>query len=607
MNTFFRADQYRPSPPYPVDSKRFTADYYEIKNLGGNGVTTPSARTPDQTQIAIFWYESSPLGWNRIARTVSASRGLGLWENARLFALLNFASADGYIASFDAKYYYNYWRPITAIRLGDTDGNPDTVGDPTWTPLLDTPPIPDYDSGHSVQGGAMSEIMRLFFGTDNISFSTCSTTMPAGSTCNDPSPVTRSFTSFSQAAAENGLSRILVGIHFRKAVTEGIQHGGKIAHHTFVHYLRPIPVTLADQPQVDVTHISGLFPPAIRTEAAVVEYTAARSLESCFEAKCGEKADRKRNSFAGPKIQVADKLLRSGPVAFGRSERLLRPAISTRASSVRRPEGQIRMHQKRTASSGTRPPGSSGGSSPPSLHHDPGHSLSLWPDNILLAIRSYPFRMAALGCRASYNCGMVDPNRATEDLVGDCQRDRSADESFRILFRRYFGQVQWFFQRKGVPPEDARDMTQEVFLAVFRGLPQLQDPNQFASWLFVIARNVFHHHLEKQHAQKRSWAVPGTAAGGRAALDPDAIADSRAPGAAEMVLDRERVAKLGEALRNLPSQMRRCIQLRTAEECSYDDIAVLLGISIGTVKSHIHRAREKLREELRAYFGEAPG
>ena len=148
--------------------------------------------------------------------------------------------ADGYIANFDTKYYYNYWRPITAIRLGDTDGNPDTTGDPGWTPLLDTPPVPDYASGHSVQGGAMSEVLRLFFGTDNISFSTCSTTLPPGSTCNDASPVTRSFTSFSQAAAENGLSRILVGIHFRKAVTEGIKHGGKIAQHTFVHYLRPL-------------------------------------------------------------------------------------------------------------------------------------------------------------------------------------------------------------------------------------------------------------------------------------------------------------------------------------------------------------------------------
>jgi hypothetical protein len=233
----FRADQYRPSPPYPVNSKRYTADYNEIKALGSIGST---ARTADQTQIAIFWYESSPLGWNRIARTVSAARGTGLWENARLFALLNFASADGYIANFDTKYFYKYWRPITAIRLGDSDGNPDTVGDAGWTPLLDTPAVPDYASGHALQGGALAEIMRLVFGTDSVAFSTCSTTLAAGSTCYDASPVTRSFTSFSQAAAENALSRILVGIHFRKAVEEGLQHGGKIAHHTFVHYLRPL-------------------------------------------------------------------------------------------------------------------------------------------------------------------------------------------------------------------------------------------------------------------------------------------------------------------------------------------------------------------------------
>lgn len=236
----FRADQYRPSPPYRIDSKRYTADFNEIKDLGGEGGTTPSARTADQTQIAVFWYESSPLGWNRIARTVSLQRGLGLWENARLFALLNFVSADGYIANFDTKFHYNYWRPVTAIRLAGTDGNPDTSPDPTWTPLLPTPPVPDYASGHALQGGAMAEIMRLFFGTDHIAFATCSTTLDTGSTCNDPSPVTRSFVSFSHAAAENALSRILVGIHFRKAVDEGLEHGRKIAHHTFVHYLRPL-------------------------------------------------------------------------------------------------------------------------------------------------------------------------------------------------------------------------------------------------------------------------------------------------------------------------------------------------------------------------------
>ena len=236
----FSADQFRPSPPDPVSSKRYAADYNEIKALGGNGTTTPSARTPDQTELAIFWYESSPLGWNRIARTVSASQGLGLWENARLFALLNLVSADGYIANFDTKVHYNYWRPVTAIHLGDHDGNPATAGDPGWTPLLPTPPVPDYVSGHSLQGAAMAEIMRLVIGRDDIAFSACSTTMPAGGNCQDATPVIRSFSSLSQAAEENAISRILVGIHFRKACEEGLKHGRKIAQHTFVHSLRPL-------------------------------------------------------------------------------------------------------------------------------------------------------------------------------------------------------------------------------------------------------------------------------------------------------------------------------------------------------------------------------
>jgi hypothetical protein len=236
----FRANQFRPNPPYKVDSKRYTADFKEVKALGGDGVTTPSARTPDQTQIALFWYESSPVGWNRIARTVSVATGLDLWENARLFALLNLASADGYIAAFDAKYHYNFWRPITAIRLAGTDGNPDTSADAGWTPLLPTPAIPDYPSGHAVQGGAAAEMMKLFFGKDQIAFRTCSTTLPSGSKCNEPSQVLRSFSAFSEAAEENALSRILVGIHFRDAVSEGMEQGRKIAQQTFLHYLRPL-------------------------------------------------------------------------------------------------------------------------------------------------------------------------------------------------------------------------------------------------------------------------------------------------------------------------------------------------------------------------------
>jgi hypothetical protein len=221
------SSDYRPKAPYALTSKKYAADFNEVKSLGALDSTT---RTAEQTEIALFWWESSVLGWNRIARVVSAQQGLDLWENARLFGLLNFASADGYIAEFDTRYFYNFWRPITAIRAADTDGNPDTIADPTWDPLRPTPAAPDYTSGHSVEGGALSEVLARFFG-DKVSFSTTSTTLPG---------VTRSFTSFSQAAEENGLSRIYIGFHFRYGVTEGIKQGSKIGKVAFNHFLQPV-------------------------------------------------------------------------------------------------------------------------------------------------------------------------------------------------------------------------------------------------------------------------------------------------------------------------------------------------------------------------------
>ena len=234
-----RSSQFRPPPPYPLTSARYAADYNEIKRLGGNGSTTPSDRTPDQTQIGLFWLESSPLAWNRLARAIAVERGLDVWENARLFGLLNLAMADGYIASWEAKYHYKFWRPITAIRLGDTDGNPRTEGVPDWTPLEFTYPMPDHDSGHAVQGGVAAEVLKLVFGTDDIAFMACSTTLPAGSNCADPNPVFRSYTSFSQAADENAVSRIYIGIHFRKAVENGVKHGQLIANYAVHQFLRP--------------------------------------------------------------------------------------------------------------------------------------------------------------------------------------------------------------------------------------------------------------------------------------------------------------------------------------------------------------------------------
>jgi hypothetical protein len=233
------ASQFAPAPPYHVNTRPYAEDLNEVKAFGGNNMTTPSARTPEQTQIALFWLESSPLAWNRIGRAVSASRGLDLWENARLFGLLNLSMADGYIASWEAKYRLNFWRPETAIREADNDGNPNTAGDPSWTPLQPTYAIPDHDSAHSVEGGAASEAFKQFFGTDEIAFSNCSLSLPPGSRCGEAGQILRSFKSFSQAADENGLSRILVGIHFRHAVEEGIKHGQKVAQRAANLFLRP--------------------------------------------------------------------------------------------------------------------------------------------------------------------------------------------------------------------------------------------------------------------------------------------------------------------------------------------------------------------------------
>jgi hypothetical protein len=235
-----RSSQFRADPPYAVTDAAYTADFDEVKHLGGDGIATPSDRTAEQTEIALFWVESSPLQWNRIARTLVAEESLDLWEQARLFGLLNMALADGYVGTFETKYLYNFWRPVTAIQLAATDGNPDTDADPTWTPLVGTPPIPDHDSAHSVEGGAAAQVFKRFFGTDLIGFETCSLTLPAGSMCNDASSVSRSFTSFSQAADENALSRILVGFHFRHAVESGVEHGRRIGNRAVNQFLLPL-------------------------------------------------------------------------------------------------------------------------------------------------------------------------------------------------------------------------------------------------------------------------------------------------------------------------------------------------------------------------------
>ncbi|SOC52379.1 vanadium-dependent haloperoxidase [Ornithinimicrobium cerasi] len=213
---------------YPVRSAAYAHDLAEVKALGGDGVGTPSARTPDQTEAARFWIESSPLQWNRIARGLAGSEGLDAHDAGRMFALLNMALADGYISSFAVKYDDPFWRPVTAIREADADGNRRTTGDPHWTPLDPTPPIPDHDSAHAVEGAAAATVIADVLGGDD-AFSECSFTLPPGQRCDDATPTLRSFDGIWEAAEENAESRVLVGYHFRRATEVGLRHGEQVA------------------------------------------------------------------------------------------------------------------------------------------------------------------------------------------------------------------------------------------------------------------------------------------------------------------------------------------------------------------------------------------
>ena len=174
-----RSTQFEPNGPPRLSGKRYARDYNEVKAIGEKN---SAIRTAEQTSIARFWYENSPAAWSRIAIVVAQSQGLNLWDTARLLALVNLAMADGFIAGFETKYDFNFWRPVTAIRAGDTDGNDATIADPNWSSLLNTPAIPDYTSTHSVLGGASSEVLRRFFHNDDVPFTTTSGVPFAGLT-----------------------------------------------------------------------------------------------------------------------------------------------------------------------------------------------------------------------------------------------------------------------------------------------------------------------------------------------------------------------------------------------------------------------------------------
>jgi hypothetical protein len=226
----------RPRPPYPLDSRRYAADFNEVKTKGS---IDSKVRTTTETETAFFWRESSPLRWNRIARDVAG--GLDAWQAARLFGLLNAAQADGYIANWDSKYdVYNRWRPETAIQLGDDDTNPLTDGDLKWRPLQTNGATPEYDSGHSIEGAASTEVMRRILGSDRQTFTICSYSMPSDDQeCGGPDEVSRTYQRLTAASVENGESRILLGWHFRNAVEVGRDRGTRIGATTVRELLRP--------------------------------------------------------------------------------------------------------------------------------------------------------------------------------------------------------------------------------------------------------------------------------------------------------------------------------------------------------------------------------
>jgi PAP2 superfamily len=222
-----RGDLFRSDGPNAMTSAAYAQDLDEVQSLGS---ATSTTRTADQTDAAIWWQDHGTALWNRMLRNLIVGQGLDIVAAARLLAMADLAGADALISCWNDKYYWNSWRPITAIREADTDGNPATIADPTWTPLLATPPFPDHPSGHSCVSGAIVHTLQSFFGTDKIAFSALS----------NNSHTVRSFSRFSEALKEVLDARIWGGIHFRTADVQGSVIGMKVSHYLVKHFFAPI-------------------------------------------------------------------------------------------------------------------------------------------------------------------------------------------------------------------------------------------------------------------------------------------------------------------------------------------------------------------------------
>jgi hypothetical protein len=221
--------RFRPGPPPALTSAVWARDYDEIKSVGAGRSTT---RTPAQTETARFWTIVGPVSWNPVVRSLAASRPSRLVDNARLFALANMAAMDAFIAVFDAKYTYNFWRPITAIRNGDLDSNEATVADTRWVPLVDTPMHPEYPCAHCITAGAVGEVLEAEFGKGDVAQILMTSATAPG--------VTHSWTRIGDYVTEVDNARVWGGLHYRNSSQVGEAMGRQIGALAVKEVLTPM-------------------------------------------------------------------------------------------------------------------------------------------------------------------------------------------------------------------------------------------------------------------------------------------------------------------------------------------------------------------------------
>jgi len=220
-------DQFRPGAPYALASREWAKDYNEVKRMGAKA---GSARSTEQTEIARFWELTGPATYNPLARQILAAKQADLADCARVFALVSMATADALIAVFDAKYTYNFWRPVTAIRNGDLHGNDAIERDPAWEPIVPTPMHPEYPCAHCITQSAAAGVLQAFFGDSIPTVKLTSTTAPG---------VTRTYAKLSDYVNEVIDARVYDGVHYRTSGLVGADMGRKIAAYAVQNHLQP--------------------------------------------------------------------------------------------------------------------------------------------------------------------------------------------------------------------------------------------------------------------------------------------------------------------------------------------------------------------------------